>query len=428
MARTVRDAKLESRTARETLKARGKPYYRAIDAFLHLGYRKGRAGGKWVVRRYAGAGQYVIETLEGVADDLSDADGVTVLSYRDAQRMARALASQRGREAAGESTSGPLTVRRAVEEYLASLAARGKSVHDATNRAELYIYPELGELEISKLTAPVLREWHEALGKAPRRVRTKKGAAPRFLPTPRTAEERRSRKSSANRTLTTLKAALNRAFEDGKVAADAAWRSVPPFQGVESARIRYLTMDEIARLANACVPDFRNLVNAALLAGCRLGELTALRADDFNPDAGTLRISESKSGKPRHVILTAEGQQFFAGLAAGRPAEALMLTRADGSAWGKWNQRRPMLEACQRARIKPAVGFHVLRHSYASHLVMAGVPLQVAAQNLGHADTRMTERHYAHLAPSYVAEVIRRLMPEFGIVEKGTVRPLRAER
>jgi integrase len=428
MARTVRDTKLESRSAREKLKARGKPYYRAIDAFLHLGYRKGKAGGKWVVRRYTGAGEYVVETLEGVADDLSDADRVTVLSYHDAQRTARALASQRGREAAGESASGPFTVRRAVEEHLASLAARGKAVHDATNRAALHIYPELGELEAAKLIAPVLRKWHEALGKAPRRVRTKKDAPPRFLPPPSTAEERRSRKSSANRTLTVLKAALNRAFEDGKVSSDVAWRSVPPFQGVESARIRYLTIDEITRLVNGCAVDFRNLVNAALLTGCRLGELTALRVDDFNPDAGTLRISESKSGKPRHVVLTAEGQQLFASLVAGRPADAVMLTRANGSAWGKSRQRRPMLEACQRAGIKPAVGFHVLRHSYASHLVMAGVPLQVAAQNLGHADTRMTEKHYAHLAPSYVAETIRKLAPEFGTVKKGIVRPLRAGR
>ena len=53
---------------------------------------------------------------------------------------------------------------------------------------------------------------------------------------------------------------------------------------------------------------------------------------------------------------------------------------------------------CKAARISPAASFHVLRHTYASHLVMAGAPLQVVAANLGHADTRMTEKHYAHLA------------------------------
>ena len=45
---------------------------------------------------------------------------------------------------------------------------------------------------------------------------------------------------------------------------------------------------------------------------------------------------------------------------------------------------------------------------------MAGVPLLVVAKNLGHADTRMVEKHYGHLAPSYVADAIRAAAPRFG--------------
>jgi len=60
-----------------------------------------------------------------------------------------------------------------------------------------------------------------------------------------------------------------------------------------------------------------------------------------------------------------------------------------------------MVEACRTANITPAAGFHIIRHTSASHWAMAGVPLNVVAHNLGHADTRMTEKHYAHLAPSY---------------------------
>ena len=47
----------------------------------------------------------------------------------------------------------------------------------------------------------------------------------------------------------------------------------------------------------------------------------------------------------------------------------------------------------------------------------AGAPLPVIAANLGHADTRMTERHYAHLAPTYVADVIRATMPSLALIE-----------
>jgi len=55
---------------------------------------------------------------------------------------------------------------------------------------------------------------------------------------------------------------------------------------------------------------------------------------------------------------------------------------------------------------------------------MAGAPLQVVAANLGHADIRMTEKHYAHLAPSYVADVIRATMPRLGLVEPSPLLPL----
>ncbi|MGA7451856.1 MAG: tyrosine-type recombinase/integrase, partial [Rhodoplanes sp.] len=76
-----------------------------------------------------------------------------------------------------------------------------------------------------------------------------------------------------------------------------------PFKGVETARVRYLKDDECVRLVNACQPDFRNLVRGALLTGCRYSELTAMRAADFNPDAGIVTVRESKAAKPRHVVL-----------------------------------------------------------------------------------------------------------------------------
>jgi integrase len=52
---------------------------------------------------------------------------------------------------------------------------------------------------------------------------------------------------------------------------------------------------------------------------------------------------------------------------------------------------------------------------------MNGAPLFVVAKNLGHSDTRMVEKHYGHLAPSYVADAIRAAAPRFGI--KATRRP-----
>jgi integrase len=131
--------------------------------------------------------------------------------------------------------------------------------------------------------------------------------------------------------------------------------------------------------------------------------------------AGTSSPSESKAGKPRHVVLTEEGQRLFASLTAGKLGSDPIFTRRDGGMWGKSHQLRPMLEACKRAKINPAISFHVLRHTHGSTLAMRGVPMGVIAEQLGHADTRMTEKHYAHLAPSYVADTIRAHFPKLGI-------------
>ncbi len=419
MAKTVRDFKLDSPAARSRLKASGKPYYRSIDTGLHLGYRKGKTGGRWVVRIYLGDEKYVVETI-GAADDRQDADGGEVLNFSQAQAKSREIAGTRRRP---KGATGPLTVSTALDAYLERLESEHRrSTGDVRNRIENHIRPRLGNLLVAELSREAIVKWLKALAEQPKQVRGKKGKPSRALAKPKTDDQKRQRRTSANRTLTILRAALNQAFRDnrgGQVSSDSAWRAVQPFRGVDAARIRYFTADEVRRLVNAARGEFRSLVNAALFTGCRYGELSRLRAADFSSDSGTLFVAESKSGKARHVVLTDEGQTFFAQLVAGRPSDALMLPKEDGTAWGASHQARPMLEACTAAKIARA-GFHALRHTAASHLVMSGVPLPVVAKNLGHADSRMCEHHYAHLAPSYVAETIRRFAPVFGTVQPKT--------
>jgi integrase len=231
----------------------------------------------------------------------------------------------------------------------------------------------------------------------------------------------------ANRVLTVLKAALNHAWREGVVPSDDAWRRVSPFKGVDAPVIRYLAEDEQRRLVNAYSADFREIVRAALLTGCRYGELIALRAADYHADAGTITVCESKAGKVRHVVLTDEGCTLFDALTAARKGDTRIFLRSDGKPWGASHQQRPLAEACARARISPAVSFHILRHSHGSTLAMRGVPMGVIAAQLGHSDTRMTEKHYAHLAPSYVADTIRANFPNLGITKDGAVQALRSK-
>jgi hypothetical protein len=148
MARTLRNALLETRTARSRLKARGKPYYCKIQEGLHLGYRKprGRRGaalpaGKWVLRRYVGEQAYELETI-AEADDTSNPDGTKILSFQQAQDAARQRMEERIKAAGTEGAA--LTVRVVLDRYEKDLVVRGRSaenvkrVPNLTDRLRLF--------------------------------------------------------------------------------------------------------------------------------------------------------------------------------------------------------------------------------------------------------------------------------------------------
>lgn len=417
MARKVRDALIDTREARGKLKARGKPYWRATgDQGLHLGYRKLKArAGTWWARHYlAGARAYAIESI-GVADDLIDADGEKVFDYWQAQAKAREGKAARA-GAAGEKT-GPYTVNRAMDDYLDYLRSEGRSeaaVKDATYRIDAFIRPTLGAFEVAELKSDQLRHWRAGLAKAAPRLRTRKDEKQKH----RKRVDDRARKATANRILTTLKAALNHSFDEEKVSSNKAWgRRVKPLENADAARPGYLKIAEAKRLLNACDPDFRNLVQAALQTGARYGQIAKLKVADFNPDVGTIDFRSLKGrGKEKtySCVLSDEGKQFFKQACAGRVGDELIFRKHNGDAWGASHQKRPMAEACRRAKIVPALGIHQLRHTWASHAVMNGTPLMVAAKNLGHSDTRMIERHYGHLAKDYIVDAIRDHAPRFG--------------
>jgi integrase len=220
--------------------------------------------------------------------------------------------------------------------------------------------------------------------------------------------------ANANRILTPLKAALNRAFNDGKVPDDSAWRRVKPFPKVSVARIRYFTSAELGSLMAAAPPWFRATMQAALFTGARWSEIHTMRMRDVDLDSGTILFPETKGGRPRYVHLTDEGMRFFARQCAGKSLMDFVFLNQHGRPLGPSHQIRPMAEACRNAGVEPA-GFHILRHTYGSTLAMASVPLAVIAEALGHADERITRKHYAHLSASYVRDAVRSGLGNLGV-------------
>lgn len=417
MARLVRNAKLDSRSARAKLpssKVHGDVYWQPIEPGIAIGYWKPlrpRAGSWWVRKKIAG--QNPSKSVLGVADDYADADGKKVLDYGQAQR--KAIAWERG--VTENPASRSYTVADAVDDWFSDYESRSRSLVSVKEQRHKnnVIIATLGSYKVADLTIEILNNWKAGIVKSGRTVRSKIGGRKEISAEsnadPR--ESKRRRQATANRQLSTIKAALNFAWDNDKISSNPIWRKVKPYKGADQARVRHLTIDESIRLINACPSDFRQLVHAAILTGCRWGELRMMLVGDFSASSKTILLRHTKANKDRQVPLTDEGCNFFKKLTLRRNQSELMFLRPDGSGWGIQDQKRPMRAACAAAKIEPAIGFHILRHTYGSLLAQQGASMAVIAKAMGHADSRMTERNYAHIGPSHVAETIRKKLPVF---------------
>jgi hypothetical protein len=260
MTRTVEHKKIETPTARAKL-ARGnnKHYQSLIAGKAALGYQRKEDAphGRWLLRCYLGGDKYARIPL-GAADDEKGvhADGTTVFNFEQAKAKALELLAQSNET----MPKGTLTVRKAYAKYIEYLQSQGKQTLETERRGAALIMPELGEMLLSDLTSDRIRKWFAALATRPALLRSKNNGKTRNTKAPpgNDPESIRKRRSSANRVLTMLKAALNHAYDEKWVSTNEAWgRRVKRFRDVAVARTRYLSIAEANRLLNACEPSFR---------------------------------------------------------------------------------------------------------------------------------------------------------------------------
>jgi integrase len=383
---------IRSRTGRLRLAPRGEPYFQVIRKGASLGYRRLKdKAGSWVAR-YTWPNNFYIEnegqkyhhqTL-GTADDFTDANGKTVLSH--AQALKQALDLHDIIHTVEAEPSSSYLVNQAADDYLKHLRKQGKSDNafkDAEQRIACHIRKPLGDCEVGELTTRQLKKWRDSLIAG------------------------RSR-ATANRIWMQLRAILTLAFLDEHVASDTAWRRVRVLPQASSARQRFLTSEECKRLLAASDKRLADMLRVLLFTGVRLGEACRMRAENFNARNGSIYIPVSKSGRSRDIILTAEGVELFTRLATAKAPTDLLLP-----GWTKSTGRSAMQRACALANIEGDVSFITCRHTHASLSIMAGVPLTVIAQQLGHTTTAMVQKHYGHLAKDYVARVVREGVPRF---------------
>jgi integrase len=222
----------------------------------------------------------------------------------------------------------------------------------------------------------------------------------------------RQRKSAktVNNMLTILRKMLSVAQEWGTIpfVPKVKWLRVP------SNKFDFLTFEEADRLIAAADGQWRAMITLALKTGLRQGELLALSWDDVDLVAGRLVVSRNlaygevttpKNGKTREIPL---GDDVLASLKRHRHLRGdFVFCKLDGSMLTKGETKHPLWRACKRAGLR-RVGWHVLRHTFASHLVMRKAPIKAVQELMGHSTITMTER-YAHLSPDVRKDAVRLL-------------------
>lgn len=383
------------------------PHWVTLTAGTALGYFKGARDRSWFVRQRVG-GKYVKQRIGG-ADDGVKADGEIVLSHRQAVAKAITLQLSERKPAAPRHYGDGDTLDAIMGVYFDDVLAGRGSEKIARGSYALHGKP-IGAKLVTALNADILRKWHRGVATKPPMNR---GKALPFDPTD--PEQVRSRKATANRVLSIVKAGLSYAWREDKLPADVLpfWQKVEPFGLGDDPIPRMLERDEITRLLNAAPADLRDLLTGALMTGFRYSEGRRLLVKDYSADHGTVRIVQTKSGKTLLQPLTPEGVMFFDRITAGREPSDPIFLRADGSAWSQSDAAKPVRAAVAAARLDD-VSFKVTRATYGKLLLLATKDIEIVAKALGHSDSRITRKHYAQYLPSEVAAGVAKL-PRLGI-------------
>jgi integrase len=284
------------------------------------------------------------------------------------------------------------TVREFAEQFLDYQASRTKPLTQAHQKATIntWLVPALGRLRLDQIA----RQHLDGLA---------------------TAWAENSMPKTINTRLGTVRRLLSLAVE---------WEIIPRVPRIEFMRIpkqnpRFLTDEEMVALIDKAEKQWKEMILVALRTGLRIGELRGLQWGDIDltrrvldvqrtdPGRRTFDATDPKGNRARVVPLTIESAEALTRI---KPDKA----RATDWVWpallrrkGETRARARSEKGCWTAVVRAAkragladVGWHTLRHTYASHLVMRGIPIRLIQKWLGHASIKETEK-YAHLYPDH---------------------------
>lgn len=414
MARVFADLRLQDRSARSRLRVRRNPYWRMVCEGQHLGYYKGARGGTWIARyRPPGTPGNGTKLALGVADDTGDANGDTLLNWKQALDKAMHWFELQAKGGTETALNPDITVAQAVDAYLEMRNARratqaGRAVlSDASSSLTRHVLEDarLARVTLAKLAEADLKAWQQ------RTLR---------------------RRATIQRIVNDLKAALNMAWSAHRRALPGDLPvvirhglTIEP-HAVQRAHARdnqILPDDQIRRIVAAALAlddDFGRLVVLLAATGARFAQVRRMRVADVQAEQGRVMVPESFKGKKQaatyiRVQVGADTLGVLAPAIAGRPAGAPLLERwrhvqvktaerrSAAQIWergerGAWTTASEMSrlwrQVCDDAGLPPTTIPYALRHSSIVRGLRLGLPIRLVAA-IHDTSVAMIERHYS---------------------------------
>ncbi|CDX39216.1 Integrase family protein [Mesorhizobium sp. ORS 3359] len=425
MAKTLKEAAITTASARSKLPAG--EYARRLDADAAVWYRRGKRGGVWFARwRNHGAGANYLQAPVGPANDVNDKPTDGLLTFAQAEAQARQIVAKARREAKAAASGPLLTVRLAVESYIAERDARhsrrkGRTVRsDAGQRLRRYVLgqdkrgkqeavPEsaLASVALHALKESDLLEWRKGL---PGEL---KGSTGQRLINDLKAALNGSYAAHRERLDPTLPAIIKHGLKAEKTDTDEAAPLARDNQILSASQVGAIIA--AARAIDSeqnWDGDLFRLVVVLAATGARLSQITRMKVGDVQRGQSRLMVPSSRKGRGGKIasVPVPVGKDVMDALlpaTTGRGNDEILLERwrskqlAGSIGWeragrGPWQYaselQRPWHDIRKRAGL-PAVIPYGLRHSSIVRGIRANLPIRLVAA-LHDTSVPMIERHY----------------------------------
>ncbi len=307
--------------------------------------------------------------------------------------------------------SNDITIESLIEKFLeynrtnhrASTLKRYKAVTDHFRR--FLSEKRKDVVKLSQLTPEVIEgfkafrrdEWINPNGKSPSIDNGRKGARARTV----------------NLELEGIKTMLNLAIK-WDYLKDNPMKRVKPLKVDDKKALRFLTEDECRRFLDACPPQLFTAYFTFLSTGMRKAELEHLRWSDIDFSNRLIMIRQKPDWKPKTGEREIPISDDLLSVLESHRKKSKQTNPDDyvfeivGAGKSHNMLRTELIRIAIAAGIEDLTKVHTLRHTFASHLVMAGVDLPTVQKLMGHSDIETT-MIYSHLAPEHLAKAVSKL-------------------